>query len=63
MWTDTAEFRNPNYHSHTDLPDTLNYLFMARTTTLLLSAIGVDATEYVDVLGTRIAPLFEQAAA
>lgn len=29
MLTDTAEFRNPNYHKATDTPDTLDYEFMA----------------------------------
>ncbi len=29
MLTDTAEFRNPNYHQPTDAPDTLDYDFMA----------------------------------
>jgi Zn-dependent M28 family amino/carboxypeptidase len=29
MLTDTAEFRNPNYHGATDTPDTLDYDFMA----------------------------------
>jgi Zn-dependent M28 family amino/carboxypeptidase len=29
MLTDTAEFRNPNYHGTTDTPDTLDYEFMA----------------------------------
>lgn len=28
MWTDTSEFRNPNYHKMTDTPGTLNYEFM-----------------------------------
>ncbi|MDJ0836420.1 MAG: M20/M25/M40 family metallo-hydrolase [Acidobacteriota bacterium] len=36
MWTDTAEFRNPHYHSPTDTPDTLDYTFLARVTHLLL---------------------------
>jgi hypothetical protein len=29
MWTDTAEFRNKNYHLETDTPDTLDYFFMS----------------------------------
>ena len=29
MWTDTAEFRNPNYHLASDEPDTLDYDFMS----------------------------------
>jgi hypothetical protein len=40
MWTDTAEFRNPNYHKITDTPDTLDYEFMAEVAALL-----VDVTQ------------------
>jgi Zn-dependent M28 family amino/carboxypeptidase len=36
MWTDTAEFRNPNYHQRTDTADTLNYGFMAEVVKLLI---------------------------
>jgi hypothetical protein len=36
MWTDTAEFRNPNYHQPTDTPDTLDYGFMAEVARLLI---------------------------
>ncbi|MFT5128733.1 MAG: Zn-dependent M28 family amino/carboxypeptidase [Rhodothermales bacterium] len=36
MWTDTSEFRNPNYHQITDTPDTLDYEFMANVTRLLV---------------------------
>lgn len=36
MWTDTADFRNPNYHKFTDTPDTLNYSFLKKVTQLLL---------------------------
>jgi Zn-dependent M28 family amino/carboxypeptidase len=32
MATDTAVFRNPNYHRSTDLPDTLDYASLARVT-------------------------------
>jgi Zn-dependent M28 family amino/carboxypeptidase len=39
MWTDTADFRNPNYHRRTDTPDTLNYEFMANVTKLLIASI------------------------
>lgn len=39
MWTDTAEFRNPNYHLPSDLPDTLDYGFLARFTQLLVAQI------------------------
>lgn len=35
MWTDTSEFRNNNYHSPNDLPDTLNYEFLTNVTRLL----------------------------
>jgi Zn-dependent M28 family amino/carboxypeptidase len=31
MITDTGPFRNPNYHRSSDLPNTLNYRFLART--------------------------------
>jgi hypothetical protein len=30
MITDTAEFRNPHYHSASDLPDTLDYASYTR---------------------------------
>jgi hypothetical protein len=36
MWTDTANFRNPNYHRMTDTPDTLDYTFLRRVTQLLI---------------------------
>ncbi len=36
MWTDTAEFRNPNYHKQTDTPNTLNYDFLRKVSQLLL---------------------------
>jgi hypothetical protein len=39
MWTDTAEFRNPNYHRPTDTPDTLDYEFVAGVTRLLIHAV------------------------
>ena len=39
MWTDTAEFRNPNYHQPTDTPDTLDYDFMAEVTRLLIHSV------------------------
>ncbi|MCP4701646.1 MAG: M28 family peptidase [Gammaproteobacteria bacterium] len=35
MWTDTAEFRNPNYHLLADMPDTLDYSFLRSVTQLL----------------------------
>jgi len=36
MWTDTSEFRNPNYHQPGDTPDTLDYSFMRQVAQLLL---------------------------
>jgi Zn-dependent M28 family amino/carboxypeptidase len=39
MWTDTSEFRNPNYHRATDTPDTLDYEFMAEVTKLLATVV------------------------
>jgi Zn-dependent M28 family amino/carboxypeptidase len=39
MWTDTAEFRNPNYHRPTDTPDTLDYAFMAEVARLLTHTV------------------------
>ncbi len=39
MWTDTAEFRNPNYHRPSDTPETLDYDFMRRVTQLALLRI------------------------
>jgi Zn-dependent M28 family amino/carboxypeptidase len=39
MWTDTAEFRNPNYHKMTDTPDTLDYEFMAEVAALLAAVV------------------------
>lgn len=39
MWTDTAEFRNANYHRHSDTPGTLDYSFMKKVTQLLLARV------------------------
>lgn len=39
MWTDTADFRNPNYHRKTDTPDTLDYEYMRSVTQLVLTCI------------------------
>ena len=39
MWTDTAEFRNPNYHRFSDSLDTLNYPFLKKVTQLLFLQI------------------------
>ena len=39
MWTDTSEFRNPNYHSLTDTPETLDYIFLRQVTQLLIACV------------------------
>ncbi len=39
MWTDTSEFRNPNYHQVTDTPETLDYDFLARVTRALTATV------------------------
>ena len=43
MWTDTSEFRNPNYHRHTDTPDTLDYAFLRKVTQLLTACVVEQA--------------------
>ncbi|MCF6312087.1 MAG: M28 family peptidase [Verrucomicrobiales bacterium] len=45
MWTDTSEFRNPNYHAPTDTPDTLNYHAMADVTRMIVAHILVSTGE------------------
>ena len=35
LWTDTGNFRNPNYHAVTDTPDTLDYAFMSEVAHLV----------------------------
>ena len=39
MWTDTSEFRNPNYHAPTDTPDTLDYSSMADVTKVMVQHV------------------------
>jgi hypothetical protein len=39
MVTNTAMFRNPNYHTRRDLPDTLDYQRMAKITRMLTRSI------------------------
>ena len=46
MWTDTSEFRNPNYHQPSDLPETLDYEFLAAVCSLLVAHV-------VELLGLR----------
>lgn len=41
MITDTANFRNPNYHRPTDLPETLDYQRMALLTTGLAETLKI----------------------
>jgi Zn-dependent M28 family amino/carboxypeptidase len=43
MLTDTANFRNPNYHRPTDTLDTLNLGFLARVADAVFSAAGRHA--------------------
>ena len=43
MLTDTANFRNPNYHANKDTPDTLDYDFMSRVTAALTGALAALA--------------------
>lgn len=40
MWTDTSNFRNPNYHKASDTPDTLDYVFMSRVVQLLVGTVS-----------------------
>jgi hypothetical protein len=40
MLTDTALFRNPNYHRHTDTVDTLDFKAMASITENLVSVLA-----------------------
>jgi hypothetical protein len=41
--TDTANFRDPNYHAPTDTPDTLDYDFLRRVTVALTAAVAGHA--------------------
>ena len=40
MITDTANFRNPHYHSSTDTPDTLDYRFMGDVARALIATLA-----------------------
>lgn len=40
MLTDTANFRNPHYHTSMDTPDTLDYRFMSQVTAALAGALA-----------------------
>ena len=50
MWTDTAEFRNPNYHLPSDTPETLDYDFMADIAKLALARVLSAAASRADGL-------------
>ncbi len=39
QWTDTAEYRNPHYHSAADTPETLDYAFLAAVTRVVLACV------------------------
>jgi len=43
MWTDTSEFRNPNYHRASDTPETLDYAFLRNVTRLLVACVARQA--------------------
>lgn len=43
LLTDTANFRNPNYHKPTDTPETLDSTFLARNTRALAAAVALFA--------------------
>lgn len=43
MWTDTADFRNPNYHRRSDTPETLDYHFMRQVADVLLEVVTTEA--------------------
>lgn len=47
MWTDTANFRNPHYHRHSDTAETLNYEFLTQVTQLLTATIAQRGFELV----------------
>lgn len=40
MWTDTAYYRNANYHRQSDAPSTLDYTFMAEIQSLLEATLA-----------------------
>jgi Zn-dependent M28 family amino/carboxypeptidase len=49
MWTDTSEFRNPNYHRPTDTPETLDYGFLRRVTQVLTAAVVEGGKRFDEV--------------
>jgi hypothetical protein len=42
LWTDTGNFRNPNYHRPSDTPDTLDYAFMREVAELIGALIVAE---------------------
>jgi hypothetical protein len=44
LWTDTGNFRNPNYHRASDTPDTLDYRFMRQVAELLCALVSEEAS-------------------
>jgi Zn-dependent M28 family amino/carboxypeptidase len=44
MWTDTADFRNPNYHLASDTPETLDYDFLTDVSRLALARVASRAS-------------------
>lgn len=45
LWTDTADFRNPNYHRASDLPETLDYAFMSEVASLAIGSLRSAAAK------------------
>jgi Zn-dependent M28 family amino/carboxypeptidase len=45
MWTDTAEFRNPNYHLPTDTPYTLDYDFLQKVARTIVACAMVSCSK------------------
>ncbi len=43
MITDTADFRNSNYHQPTDTPDTIDYSFVAGVTQTMVATLATHA--------------------
>ncbi|MDF2694891.1 MAG: Aminopeptidase [Labilithrix sp.] len=43
LWTDTGNFRNPNYHRGSDTPETLDYAFMSRVADLVEAVVVRDS--------------------
>ncbi|MBI4200331.1 MAG: M28 family peptidase [Chloroflexi bacterium] len=43
LLTDTANFRNPHYHTPADRPDTLDYQFLERVTRALVATVAIHA--------------------